>query len=235
MIPIMVSAQTFEKRFGGWIGSCTYRFYFKKNNTYLWGGFGECGGNVRKGSYYFSDDTIYCRYKATDTDKKKKTYFQKFILDKDSFLIDVNSRYDYKPTTEKFDNLQASQIRLIKYPQHITNDKSAEATLFWIISDLIKHPEVTALNELFRDTIRFVNYYTLKDTTASSVIDLSKTIQFSSKQFLKVPYIEISDINFNPKSISIELLYSIGSANKRVSINYSKIGSNWLSGTPHMY
>lgn len=133
------NGQTFEKTFQGWWASTSWTYDFYKNGTYRRVSEGHYGYTTVSGKYIIERDTITL---LTGYENTHGTVNEKYILDKDSFLIDFCLRYDYAPIEKQGEPLYYnSKTRLVKYPQIATNNQKT-------ISEL-----ESVLNLVFNSTI----------------------------------------------------------------------------------
>lgn len=85
--------QSIEKSFSGSWALTTWTFVFNKDNTYTRTSNGHFGNTVYDGKYEMIGDTICL---VTGSEQITGISRSKYLLDKDSFLIDLQLYYDYK-------------------------------------------------------------------------------------------------------------------------------------------
>jgi hypothetical protein len=92
------TAQTIEKTFSGWWADTWWTFDFYKDTTYIRVSSGHYGFTEVKGNYKISKDTLQLISGFKNT---HGTVNEFYLLDKDSFLIDLTLLYDYRLTNDK--------------------------------------------------------------------------------------------------------------------------------------
>jgi hypothetical protein len=83
-----------DKRFSSWWADTYWEFHFNKDGTFKRNSMGHYGNTQVKGNYKMNLDTIHIVSGFKNTDRTVNEYY---LLDKDSFLVDLELRYDYKP------------------------------------------------------------------------------------------------------------------------------------------
>jgi len=91
-------AQTIERSFSGWWADTWWTFDFYKDATYKRVSTGHYGFTEVKGNYKISKDTLQLISGFKNTDGTVNEFY---LLDKDSFLIDLTLLYDYRVTNDK--------------------------------------------------------------------------------------------------------------------------------------
>lgn len=86
------SAQTFEKTFSGQWATTSWTFEFHKDGTYKRISQGHYGNTEVKGNYSIHNDSIQLNHFENTHGTINKYY----LLDGDSFLVDLELLYDYK-------------------------------------------------------------------------------------------------------------------------------------------
>jgi hypothetical protein len=109
----------------------TWIFEFKADGSYTRVSAGHFGNTTVNGTYRLNKDTVYLLtgYKGT-----YGTVNEKYLLDGDSILIDLNLRYDYKLLATPERNYHNSQTRHIKYPQTATADSNTKKELEFVLN-----------------------------------------------------------------------------------------------------
>lgn len=87
-----------EKTFSGWWAMTYWTFKFCKNGTYKRVSSGHYGFTEVKGNYEIHSDTIKMLSGFKNTNGTINEYY---LLDKDSFLIDLKLFHDYKLQTDE--------------------------------------------------------------------------------------------------------------------------------------
>jgi lysophospholipase L1-like esterase len=91
-------SQAIEQRFLGNWNQTIWTFDFKSDHTYQRSSKGHFGFADYEGNYQMSGDTISL---ITGSEKITDVEIPKFLLTKDSFLVDLQLFYDYKMITKK--------------------------------------------------------------------------------------------------------------------------------------
>lgn len=92
--------RSIDKNFEGWWATTWWGFRFFPDNKYVRYCSGHFGGPTVTGEYKMAGDTIILLSGFKDT---HGTVNEKYLLDKDSFLIDLDLLYDYKYTPVNVD------------------------------------------------------------------------------------------------------------------------------------
>jgi hypothetical protein len=142
-------AQTIEKTFSGWWADTWWTFDFYKDATYKRISTGHYGSTEVKGNYRITKDTIQLLSGFKNT---HGTVNEFYLLDKDSFLIDLNLLYEYKVTKDRtsisfssrkrYDILPKPDANLKFYKSYIELDTLVKKALsqlqtkdLWYLSD----------------------------------------------------------------------------------------------------
>ncbi len=92
--------QSIDKTFSGWWARTSWTFEFKNDNTYKRTSNGHFGNTTYDGKYEMTGDTICL---VTGSEQITGIQRSKYLLDKDSFLIDLQLYYDYKIVSQNID------------------------------------------------------------------------------------------------------------------------------------
>jgi hypothetical protein len=92
--------QSIDKTFSGWWARTSWTFEFKNDNTYKRTSSGHFGNTTYDGKYEMTGDTICL---VTGSKQISGIERSKYLLDKDSFLIDLQLFYDYKVVGKDID------------------------------------------------------------------------------------------------------------------------------------
>jgi hypothetical protein len=96
---LKVNGQTFNRTYQGWWATTCWTFEFKSDGTYKRLSAGHYGNTTVSGTYRVNNDTIQI---VTGFDKTHGTLNEKYLIDKDSLIIDLTLNYVYKlVTTDK--------------------------------------------------------------------------------------------------------------------------------------
>lgn len=93
---LKVNGQTFDKTYQGWWATTSWTFDFKSDGTYKRISAGHYGNTTISGAYRVSNDTIQL---LTSFEKTHGTVNEKYLIDNDSLIIDLDLYYDYKLVT----------------------------------------------------------------------------------------------------------------------------------------
>ncbi|WP_316734869.1 hypothetical protein [Pedobacter aquatilis] len=85
--------QSIDKTFSGWWARTSWTFEFNNDNTYKRTSNGHFGNTTYDGEYEMIGDTICL---VTGSEQITGIQRSKYLLDKDSLLIDLQLYYDYK-------------------------------------------------------------------------------------------------------------------------------------------
>lgn len=113
IISDLVRAQSFENTYEGWWANTKWTFEFKKDGKYKRVSSGHYGNTIVKGKYRINKDTIQI---LTGFENSHGTINEKYLIAKDSAIIDLNLYYDYKLKTlnENFYNSKKRNEIIIK-------------------------------------------------------------------------------------------------------------------------
>jgi hypothetical protein len=92
--------QSIDKTFLGWWARTSWTFEFNKDNTYTRTSNGHFGNTIYDGKYEMIGDTICL---VTGIEQITGMQHSKYLLDKDSFLIDLQLFNDYKVVGKDLD------------------------------------------------------------------------------------------------------------------------------------
>lgn len=197
--------QTLDKSFGGWWATTSWLYEFHRNGTYQWNASGHYGYVKRTGRYRMSGDTIYI---LSGNGNTHGTLGECYILDKDGMLIDLETRYDYKPLSNE-PLMHSSKIRNVKYPQIAARDVQQEKDLGVILDVLLNTPVLKQYYHFDRFPSRqllVAGYGALHDSTSLQVSVEGKPLIFTSEEHLRDEfYILIDDINLNRSDAAVYL------------------------------
>lgn len=197
----VANSQTIEKTFQGWWATTSWTFEFKADGSYKRISAGHYGNTTVSGSYRLNKDTVYLLtgYKGTHG-----TVNEKYLLDGDSILIDLNLRYDYKLLTKSKQNFYNSQTRLIKYPQKSTVDINKKKEMEYVLNlafnseDIRKYYHFDKLKN--RKLVIEKYHYLDAIIKVDSLYSIYKSIDEIGENF----YIEFEDINQNTIALTLK-------------------------------
>jgi hypothetical protein len=217
---LKVNGQTFDRSYQGWWATTSWIFHFKLDGTYERISDGHYGNTNVTGTYKVNSDTIQL---LNGFEKTNGTVNEKYLIDNDSLIIDLELYYDYKLLTTET-NFYNSKKRY----------------------DILKKPNMDSLIVVTRqqfDTI--VQHCTsllmtsrnveIKDSDHINIIRLINTIDMSQDTSLKSGiYTEfmnlVKDKDYE-KEISI---YYDWIPNRGMGFYFQKLQVE-LGGTPHLY
>jgi len=188
----MVIGQTFEKSFQGWWATTSWTFDFKENSTYSRTSSGHYGNTVVEGKYKLNEDTITL---LTGFENTSGTVNQKYLLDKDSMLIDLYLRYDYAPISNEQTTFYNSKVREVKYPQTpARNEKEIEEleNVLNLAFNSETAKEYYHFDKLPDRKLLVANYFNLK---ARIQVDSINATFLPKEEVESNFYIEFTDVN----------------------------------------
>lgn len=226
--------QTIDKAFGGWWASTSWWYEFHGNGTYHWKSSGHYGYVKRTGRYRMSGDTIHI---LSGNGNTHGTLGEYYILDKDSMLIDLETRYDYMPVGNE-PLIYSSKIRNVKYPQVASRNPQQEKDLEEVLRVLLNDPALKKyyhFDQVPSRQLLVAGYFSLDDNTRWQVSVDGKPLIFLPKEQIRDPfYILIEDINLSVSVTTIRL--GIPGEGISVSAYFQKMDGNWvLTDTPYIY
>jgi hypothetical protein len=88
-----INGQTFDRTYHGWWATTSWTFDFNADGTYERVSAGHYGNTKVTGNYIINNDTIQL---LTGFKGTHGTVNEKYLIDKDSLIIDLELYYDYK-------------------------------------------------------------------------------------------------------------------------------------------
>lgn len=92
-LSLKLKSQTIEKTFSGWWAATCWTFDFHKDGTYKRISSGHYGSTKAVGEYKINNDTIHLLSSFKNTNGTVNEFY---LLERDSFLIDLTLLYEYK-------------------------------------------------------------------------------------------------------------------------------------------
>jgi len=212
--------QSIDKTFSGWWARTSWTFELNKDNSYKRTSNGHFGDTSYEGKYEMTGDTIYL---VTGSEQITGIQRSKYLLDKDSFLIDLQLYYDYKIVGQDID-LYNSKKRydILKKP----NMDSLIIVTRQQFDSIVQHCTSLLM------TSRIIE---IKDVDHIKIIRLINTINMSQDISLKSgiygDFIKRVKDNDYEKEIST---YCDWIPNRGMGFYFQKLQVE-LGGTPHLY
>jgi hypothetical protein len=236
---INTNAQTIEGAFEGSWAETVWSFEFSKDNTYKRTSDGHFGNTEVFGKYKINRDTILLTsYENTDG-----TISEKYLIDGDSCIIDINLKFDYcKTKPGKIENneiiyqpMRQSRKRNIIYPQLPTNNKEKISEVENILMQIINWTE---LDRYFhadaipqRKPLIIQNYFEIKSKNGLELIKFGQPVIFKSKEDIKKEdikeFLEIKEFNIMKDYISVSIEYRIEGVSARIMFDKNKDDNTW--------
>ncbi len=216
----LVNGQTFDRTYQGWWATTSWTFEFRTDGTYKRISSGHYGNTNVTGKYKINKDTIQLLTGFAGT---HRTVNEKYLIDNDSLIIDLELYYDYKLITigTNFYNSK-KRYDILKKPNMdsliVVNMQQLNAIVEHCIS-LLK----TARNIEIKDTDH------IKIIRTINTINMDQDISFKNgiyADFLKL----LKDKDYE-KEIST---YYDWIPNKGMGFYFQKLQVE-LGGTPHLY
>lgn len=217
---LTTSAQAFNRTYNGWWASTHWAFNFKSNGTFSRISTGHYGNTTVNGRYKINKDTIQILAGFNET---SGTINEKYLIDSDSLIIDLELYYDYRIETAE-QNFYTSKKRydILAKPNMDSMVILSKAQFDTIVRDCI------ALLET-HPTIQ------LKDKDNSTIIRLINTINMNryylDKNEIYAKFIEVVKSKGYEKDIAI---YYDWVPNRGMGYYFQKLQIE-LGGTPHLY
>lgn len=217
---LKVNGQTIDRTYQGWWATTSWTFDFNADGTYKRISAGHYGYTTVMGDYKINNDTIQL---LTGFNKTHGTVNEKYLIDKDSLIIDLELYYDYKLLTT-IPNFYNSKKRydILKKPNMDSLIVISEQRFNSIIDTcsliLTKHRVIEIKDSEHIEIIRLIN------TISMSQDNSFKTGIYSD--FMKL---------VNEKDYEKELsTYFDWIPNRGMGFYFQKLQIE-LGGTPHLY
>jgi len=159
---------------------------------------GHLGIGPLSGYYKIVGDTLIL---LTDS----LPYNNKFLIDGDSCLIDVEEQVDY---CNRRQNDLASRFRNVNYPQIKTTDNSTKKNVLWMLETVLNGKEIL---EYFPDTTKSIvvqEYYELNKLTDLNLRSHGTGITFLTEKEIKKQgiseYLIIRDVRLGAMTGSVD-------------------------------
>lgn len=221
---LKIKCQTFEKKYSGWWGDTNWIFEFKSNATYQRLSAGHYGSNLVLGNYKIYKDTIMLLSGFKNTDG---TVNEKYLIEKDSIIIDLELYYDYKLIRKEtaFYNSKKRYDILTKYYESSKFDSLVivnKNQFDIIIKFCTKLLTVFKINEI--QNVDHIKIIRLINAIRISQSDLLKHGIYAD--FMKL----VEDINYDKQMYT----YYDWIPNKGMGFYFKQLNIE-LGGTPRMY
>ena len=217
---LKVNGQTIEKSYEGFWASTSWIFEFDKDGTYKRISSGHYGNTTIEGNYKINKDTIQL---LTGFSETHGTVNEKYLIDEDSLIIDLELYYDYKliPTESIFYNSK-KRYDILKKPNMdstITITKQNFDSIIETSISLITKREVLYIRSTEHiKIIRLIN-----------TISMSQDISFKSGIYSR--FMNLIKEKDYEKELST---YFDWIPNRGMGFYFQKLQIE-LGGTPHLY
>jgi hypothetical protein len=221
--------QTFDRTFQGWWASTNWIFEFRANGTYTRTSSGHYGNTIVNGTYQINSDTVRL---LTGFNETHGTVNEKYLVDNDTLLIDLNLRYDYLQTSVPSQSFYSSKVREVKYPQTHSTDSVKKKELENILNLALNSEAITKyyhFDKLPNRKLLIGKYYYLD---ANIKVDALTAIYKSKDEIEDNFFIEFEDINLNDDSIDVKVkLHDEGVS---VWFYYVRKDGRWIAREPYV-
>jgi hypothetical protein len=212
--------QSIDKTFSGWWARTSWTFEFNNDNTYKRTSNGHFGNTTYDGKYERTGDTICL---VTGSEQITGIQLSKYLLDKDSFLIDLQLYYDYKIVGKDIDFYTSKKrYDILKKPNMdsliVVNKQQFDTIVEHCIALLKTRRNIEIKDADHIKIIRLINS-----------INMSQDISFKNgtyADFMKL----VKDKDYE-KEIST---YYDWIPNRGMGFYFQKLQVE-LGGTPHLY
>lgn len=202
LTPWMAGAQNFVKSFQGYWGSTNWEFEFRRDGTYKRTSTGHYGNTTVEGKYTVRKDSV----ELTGYENTGGTINRLYLLDKDSMLIDLTLRYDYRPNSN---HIYMSTVRNVKYPQAPAHGPTQKKDLETVLALVFNANEVKGyipFDKLTGGILPVASYYQLNETSAPNLQCGKLKVVFMPEEKIESPYfLKVEDINQNPETVELSL------------------------------
>jgi hypothetical protein len=215
----LASGQTFDRTYQGWWATTSWTFEFKVDGTYKRISAGHYGSTTVNGNYIINKDTIQL---LTGFKGTHGTVNEKYLIDNDSLIIDLELNYDYKLT--KGTNLYNSKKRydILKKPNMdsmvVVTKKHFDTIANHCISLLTTRRNIQIEDEDHIKIIRLINTISMSQDTSF--------INGTYSEFMKL----VKEKDYE-KDVSI---FYDWIPNRGMGFYFQKLQVE-LGGTPHLY
>jgi hypothetical protein len=175
------------------------------------------------GTYEIKGDTV--SLKANKTIKGTRFIRRRFLIDKDSCIIDLQMRYDYCKSRDL--KYRKSNERNYKFPQTKTDNPKIISDLKTVLILTYTNPKVIAylhFDDLPDRKLVFKPYYELNKSNFPDLKIGNQTVEFEQTELPNF-YIEFADINQNKDRIEIK--FEIKGEGVNSTIIYELTNGKW--------
>ena len=212
--------QSIDKTFSGWWARTSWTFEFNNDNTYTRTSNGHFGNTSYDGKYEMTGDTICL---VTGSEQITGIQRSKYLLDKDSLLIDLQLFYDYKIVGKDIDFYNSKKrYDILKKP----NMDSLIVVNKQQFDTIVEH--CISLLKAFRN-IEIKDADHIKIIRTINTINMSQDISF--KNGIYSDFIKLTQDKNYEKEIST---YYDWIANRGMGFYFQKLQVE-LGGTAHLY
>ena len=166
----LVSGQTFDRIYQGWWATTSWTFEFKSDGTYKRVSAGHYGSTTVTGNYKVNKDTIQL---LTGFKGTHGTVNEKYLIDKDSLIIDLALNYDYKLTTGSNFYNSKKRYDILKKPNMdsmvVVTKQQFDSTVTVCTTLLTTHSNIQLKDEDHMKIIRLINTIGMSKETSFKI------------------------------------------------------------------
>lgn len=212
------SAQiTINQPYKGYFISTLFEYTFYNEREFSIKTTGDFGNTFTKGHYSITNDTIHT--KTNKTTSNTIGLEQIFLLDGDSCIIDLYSKYDFC-NQKRFNNIvtqadksklcHISRARNISYPQIIPSEPKEKEDLVKLLNNALNHSSVIDFLDKHGlkspKNIPLASYFVIKKDYEKLIKVSNHEVSILKEEKIKDKiYIKINHINWNVDDCSIEI------------------------------
>lgn len=212
-----------EGQYQGFANETLYVVDLKANDHFEFKINGHQGDIVSSGRYEVRQDTLLFYSDQNSEFLAMDIEGEKYLIDKDSCLINIWTRYDLCKNIPK-DISWSSQRRNIYYPYLVRSDKEKEGVAM-AFNLALNAPDIKPYTIDKADTVFLKTYHLLNDDFNSRFDRFDLPVAFLSHDSPAQPTIEILDINMQDGLLSISLQQNVPLV--QYSVVFTKVGDNW--------
>lgn len=231
-----VEGQSISGVYSGWWGSTWWEFRFLMNNTYIRTSTGHYGNTVVNGEYKLRKDTIILIRGFENT---HGTVNEKYLIDGDSCIIDIDLGYDYCKTRQGDANSFGRHVsvkRNILYPQLPTKNRTLIRAVENILQQAIDWKELDDFyhrNDLEGKPLIIQEYFEINSTGNITLTKFEQPVLFKSMQAIAREgirtYIIIKEIDISSQARFVHFEYKIDDVTAATTmINFHRNKENGL-------
>ena len=208
----IVIGQTFDRIYQGWWATTSWTFEFKSDGTYKRVSAGHYGNTTVAGNYKINKDTIQL---LTGFKETHGTVNEKYLIDKDSLIIDLALNYDYKLTTGSNFYNSNKRYDILKKPNMdsmvVVTKQQFDSTIIDCTSLLTTHSNIQLKDEDHIKILRLINTISMSQETSfksgiySEFMKLVKEKDYEKDVSIYYDWIPNRGMGFYFQKLQIEL------------------------------